>query len=63
MPITTFAWPPPPTTIIGRSIPGPDPAWGPLHVLCRLAGEAVSLRRPPLPVMPDELAQIFEEFA
>ena len=41
--------------------PGPDPEWGRLNVICTKDGEGISLRRQPLPVLPDELAQIFEE--
>jgi succinate dehydrogenase / fumarate reductase flavoprotein subunit len=41
--------------------PGPDPEWGRLNVVCGLDGDDVVLRRQPLPVMPDELAAIFEE--
>ena len=41
--------------------PGPDPEWGRINVVCRQDGEDIALHRQPLPVMPDELAQIFEE--
>jgi len=41
--------------------PGPDPEWGRLNIICTKDGEGISLRRQPLPVLPDELAQIFEE--
>jgi len=43
--------------------PGPDPEWGRINVICRQDGEGVALHRQPLPVMPDELAEIFEETA
>ena len=43
--------------------PGPDDAWARLNVVCTLDGDGVALHRQPLPVLPDELAQIFEETA
>ena len=41
--------------------PGPDPEWGRLNVICTADGDGIALHRQPLPVLPDELAQIFEE--
>jgi succinate dehydrogenase / fumarate reductase flavoprotein subunit len=41
--------------------PGPRDDWAKLNVICTSNGEGISLSRKPLPVMPDELAQIFEE--
>jgi succinate dehydrogenase / fumarate reductase flavoprotein subunit len=41
--------------------PGPNEEWGAINLICSADGEGVSLHRQPLPVMPDELAQIFEE--
>ena len=41
--------------------PGPDPEWGRTNVVCTADGDRVALHRQPLPVMPDELAAIFEE--
>ena len=41
--------------------PGPDPQWGRLNVVCTQDGESIALHRQPLPVLPDELAEIFEE--
>jgi succinate dehydrogenase / fumarate reductase flavoprotein subunit len=44
--------------------PGPDPEWGRTNiVLSRNADGTVTTRRQPLPQMPDELAEIFEEQA
>jgi succinate dehydrogenase / fumarate reductase flavoprotein subunit len=43
--------------------PGPDPEWGARNLICTADGDRVALTRQPLPVMPDELAQIFEESA
>jgi succinate dehydrogenase / fumarate reductase flavoprotein subunit len=42
--------------------PDPDPEWGRTNVvLSRDADGAVTLRRQPLPQMPGDLAEIFEE--
>ena len=43
--------------------PGPDPEWARLNVICTQDGEGIALHRQPLPVLPDELAKIFEETA
>ena len=37
--------------------------WGALNLVCTLDGDGVALSRKPLPKMPPELAQIFEEAA
>jgi succinate dehydrogenase / fumarate reductase flavoprotein subunit len=42
--------------------PGPDPEWGRTNVICALGPDgAVRLTRQPLPQMPSDLAEIFEE--
>ncbi len=43
--------------------PAADPAWGKLNVACRLndTGDGVEVFHQDLPVMPDELKQLFEE--
>jgi succinate dehydrogenase / fumarate reductase flavoprotein subunit len=41
--------------------PGPDDEWARINLVCRLSGEDVSVDRQPLPQMPAELAEIFEE--
>ncbi|TAL20821.1 MAG: fumarate reductase/succinate dehydrogenase flavoprotein subunit [Frankiales bacterium] len=41
--------------------PGPREEWGALNVICSADGEDVALTRQPLPVMPPDLAEIFEE--
>jgi succinate dehydrogenase / fumarate reductase flavoprotein subunit len=44
--------------------PGPDPEWGRTNLLCALdADGTVAVTRVPLPQMPPELAEIFEEQA
>jgi succinate dehydrogenase / fumarate reductase flavoprotein subunit len=44
--------------------PGPDPEWGRTNVVCRRGADGgVVLSRQPLPEMPAELAEIFEEQA
>ena len=43
--------------------PGPRDEWGALNVICTADGEGIALSRKPLPVMPDDLAEIFEETA
>jgi succinate dehydrogenase / fumarate reductase, flavoprotein subunit len=43
--------------------PGPDPEWAKLNLICTQDGDDVAIHRQPLPVMPDELASIFEETA
>ncbi len=43
--------------------PGPDDDWARLNVICRSDGDGVVLSRQPLPVMPADLAEIFEETA
>jgi succinate dehydrogenase / fumarate reductase flavoprotein subunit len=44
--------------------PGPDDSWGGVNLVLTLAGgdfaSAVELRHQPLPVMPDELEELFE---
>ena len=41
--------------------PGPDDEWAKINVICTLQGEDVELTHKPLPVLPPELAEIFEE--
>ncbi|WP_171058013.1 fumarate reductase/succinate dehydrogenase flavoprotein subunit [Modestobacter altitudinis] len=42
--------------------PGPDPEWGRTNLVCaRAADGSVTLTRQPLPEMPAEVAEIFEE--
>ena len=41
--------------------PGPRDDWAKLNVICKQEGDGVSVSRKPLPVMPAELAEIFEE--
>jgi succinate dehydrogenase / fumarate reductase, flavoprotein subunit len=41
--------------------PGPDDEWAKVNLICAQDGEQVGVTRQPLPVMPDELAEIFEE--
>jgi succinate dehydrogenase / fumarate reductase, flavoprotein subunit len=43
--------------------PGPSDEWARVNVICTLDDERVALSRKPLPTMPAELAQIFEETA
>ena len=43
--------------------PGPDPEWARINLICTADGEDIAVHRKPLPVMPDELAAIFEETA
>ena len=43
--------------------PGPDPRWGEINVVCTSDGDRVALQRQALPMMPDELAELFEETA
>ncbi len=43
--------------------PGQDPEWGRINVVCRADGDRIGLHRQPLPVLPAELAEIFEESA
>jgi succinate dehydrogenase / fumarate reductase flavoprotein subunit len=43
--------------------PGPDDEWATINLICTADGDHVALSRQPLPVMPDELAEIFEESA
>jgi succinate dehydrogenase / fumarate reductase, flavoprotein subunit len=43
--------------------PGPSDEWARVNVICTADGEGVALSRKPLPQMPSELAQIFEETA
>ena len=44
--------------------PGPDPEWGKTNLICTPAPDGgVQVRRQPLPQMPPELAEIFEETA
>jgi len=41
--------------------PGPDPEWARINLICTADGDDIAVHRKPLPVMPDELAAIFEE--
>ncbi|HWH27517.1 MAG TPA: fumarate reductase/succinate dehydrogenase flavoprotein subunit [Mycobacteriales bacterium] len=41
--------------------PGPSDEWAKINVICSLEGEDVVLTHKPLPQMPPELAEIFEE--
>jgi succinate dehydrogenase / fumarate reductase flavoprotein subunit len=41
--------------------PGPDDAWAKVNLICAQDGEDIALSHKPLPVMPDDLAEIFEE--
>ncbi len=41
--------------------PGPDPEWAQVNVVCSADGEEIALHHQALPVMPDELAKMFEE--
>jgi succinate dehydrogenase / fumarate reductase flavoprotein subunit len=42
--------------------PGPDPKWGRTNLICTgTADGAVAVTHQPLPQMPAELAEIFEE--
>jgi succinate dehydrogenase / fumarate reductase flavoprotein subunit len=41
--------------------PGPDDDWAKVNLICAQDGEGISLTHKPLPVMPAELAEIFEE--
>jgi succinate dehydrogenase / fumarate reductase flavoprotein subunit len=42
--------------------PGPDPEWGKRNLICSPNGDGgVQVRQQPLPQMPPELAEIFEE--
>jgi succinate dehydrogenase / fumarate reductase flavoprotein subunit len=41
--------------------PTPTPEWGALNLICSEADGSVSLTRQPLPQMPAELAELFEE--
>jgi succinate dehydrogenase / fumarate reductase flavoprotein subunit len=41
--------------------PGPSDEWAKINLICTLQGEDVALTRKPLPQMPPELAEIFEE--
>jgi succinate dehydrogenase / fumarate reductase, flavoprotein subunit len=41
--------------------PGPDPEWGRVNVVCTADDDRIAVHRQPLPVLPDELAEIFEE--
>ena len=43
--------------------PGPSSTWAKINVICAQDGEGIALHQQPLPVMPAELAQIFEETA
>ena len=43
--------------------PGPDPEWARINLICTADGDDIAVHRKPLPVMPDELAAIFEETA
>jgi succinate dehydrogenase / fumarate reductase flavoprotein subunit len=41
--------------------PAADPEWAKVNVLCALGTDGVAVTREPLPQMPPELAEIFEE--
>jgi succinate dehydrogenase / fumarate reductase flavoprotein subunit len=41
--------------------PDADPEWGKVNVVTRLRGNELALTREPLPAMPAELQQLFEE--
>ncbi len=43
--------------------PGPSDEWAKINVICTQDGDGIALSRKPLPVMPPELAEIFEEQA
>ena len=43
--------------------PGPSSTWARINVICAQDGEGIALHQQPLPEMPAELAQIFEETA
>ena len=43
--------------------PGPDPEWATINLICTADGADIAVHRKPLPVMPAELAAIFEETA
>ena len=43
--------------------PGPSSTWAKINVICAQDGEGIALHQQPLPEMPAELAQIFEETA
>jgi succinate dehydrogenase / fumarate reductase flavoprotein subunit len=44
--------------------PGPDPEWGRTNLVCTLTADGtVAVRRQPLPQLPPDLAEIFEEDA
>ncbi len=43
--------------------PGPDPEWATINLICTADGDDIAVHRKPLPVMPAELAAIFEETA
>jgi succinate dehydrogenase / fumarate reductase flavoprotein subunit len=44
--------------------PGPDPEWGKTNLICSPSPDGgVQVRHQPLPQMPPELAEIFEETA
>ena len=41
--------------------PGPSDEWAQINVICSQDGDGIALSHKPLPVMPPELAEIFEE--
>lgn len=41
--------------------PTADSHWGQLNVVCREAGDGIEISRQPLPEMPEELTELFEE--
>jgi succinate dehydrogenase / fumarate reductase, flavoprotein subunit len=43
--------------------PAADDEWATVNLLCRRAGDGVTVDRQPLPRMPAELAQIFDEIS
>ena len=40
--------------------PSPDPGWGRVNLVCRADETGVSLKRQPLPQMPQELTKLFD---
>jgi succinate dehydrogenase / fumarate reductase flavoprotein subunit len=41
--------------------PMTDPQWGKINIVLGMDGDEVTLKQQPVPVMPDELKQLFEE--
>ena len=44
-----------------EDFPQADPVWGTKNIVCRAEGDGVAIATQPLPEMPDELKQLFEE--